>query len=162
MSKIILITGATAGIGRATAVHLARQGHHVIATGRKPAELAQVKQEAGATKLDTVMLDVTSLASIAAAATEVDKLTADHGLDVLVNNAGFGVLGPTRVRKRRGLVSSWSPRVLGAGEVCTMMSRRPRCARRWRNGIAESHNAGTTAEPGRARKMPRHFSRITL
>src|SRR5690242_12179211 len=95
MSKIVLITGATAGIGRTTAVHLAREGHHVIATGRKPAELAKLKAEAGASKLDTVMLDVTSAASIAAAVVEVEQLTSGHGLDVLVNNAGFGVLGPT-------------------------------------------------------------------
>jgi short-subunit dehydrogenase len=94
-SKIVLITGATAGIGRMTALHLAKQGHHVIASGRKVAELAKLKTEAGTTKLDTLVLDVTSPASIAAAVAEVDKLTAGHGLDVLVNNAGFGVLGPT-------------------------------------------------------------------
>ncbi len=94
-SKIVLVTGATAGIGRMTALHLAQQGHHVIATGRKPAELAKVKQEAGAAKLDTLLLDVTSNASIEAAVLEVDRLTGGKGLDVLVNNAGFGVLGPT-------------------------------------------------------------------
>ena len=37
---------STAGIGRTTALYLANLGHHVIATGRKPAELAKVKQEA--------------------------------------------------------------------------------------------------------------------
>jgi short-subunit dehydrogenase len=94
-SKIVLITGATAGIGRMTALHLAKLGHHVIATGRKPAELARVKQEAGAAKLDTLILDVTSQTSIDAAVAEVARLTNGHGLDVLVNNAGFGVLGPT-------------------------------------------------------------------
>jgi NAD(P)-dependent dehydrogenase (short-subunit alcohol dehydrogenase family) len=99
MSKIVLITGSTAGIGRTTALFLASAGHHVIATGRKPAELAKVKQEAGAGtnagKIDTLVLDVTSQASIAAAVLEVDRLTGGRGLDVLVNNAGFGVLGPT-------------------------------------------------------------------
>jgi NAD(P)-dependent dehydrogenase (short-subunit alcohol dehydrogenase family) len=105
MSKIVLITGATAGIGRTTALHLARQGHHVIATGRKPAELAKMKEElassggaspgASTGKLDTLLLDVTSAASIESAVAEVDKLTGGHGLDVLVNNAGFGILGPT-------------------------------------------------------------------
>src|SRR5437764_1794334 len=94
-SKIVLITGATAGIGRTTALHLAGLGHHVIATGRKPAELAKVKTDAGLSKLDTVVLDVTSAASITAAVAEVDKLTAGRGVDVLVNNAGFGVLGST-------------------------------------------------------------------
>ena len=96
-SKIVLVTGATAGIGRMSALHLARQGHHVIATGRKLAELAKLAAEAAAEnlKVDTVPLDVTSDDSIRAAVVAVDKLTANHGLDVLVNNAGFGVLGPT-------------------------------------------------------------------
>ncbi len=94
-SKIVLITGATAGIGRMTALHLAKQGHHVIATGRKTAELAQLKAEAGALKLDTLALDVTSASSIASAVSAVAALTGGKGLDVLVNNAGFGVLGAT-------------------------------------------------------------------
>ena len=93
--KTVLITGATAGIGRTSALHLAREGHRVIATGRKPAELAKLKQEAGALPLDTLALDVTSPESIAAAVSAVDQLTAGRGIDVLVNNAGFGVLGPT-------------------------------------------------------------------
>ena len=94
-SKIVLVTGATAGIGRMSALHLARQGHHVIASGRKVAELAKLKSEAAGFKLDTLVLDVTSEASIANAVAEVDAITNGHGLDVLVNNAGFGVLGPT-------------------------------------------------------------------
>ena len=104
-SKIVLITGATAGIGRMTALHLAKLGHHVIASGRKPDELAKLRAEASvelstlppdrAGRLDTLLLDVTSLASIAAAAADIDQMTNGRGLDVLVNNAGFGVLGPT-------------------------------------------------------------------
>jgi NAD(P)-dependent dehydrogenase (short-subunit alcohol dehydrogenase family) len=96
-SKTVLVTGATAGIGRTTALHLARQGHHVIASGRKVVELAKLKAEAIETglKLDTLVLDVTSITSIADAVSEVSRLTGGCGLDVLVNNAGFGVLGPT-------------------------------------------------------------------
>lgn len=102
-SKTVLITGATAGIGRMTALHLAKLGHRVIATGRKPSELATLRAEASAElatlgnagSLETLLLDVTSLASIAAAVQEVEQLTSGRGLDVLVNNAGFGVLGPT-------------------------------------------------------------------
>ena len=94
-SKTVLITGATAGIGRMTALHLAKAGHHVIASGRKVAELAKLKEESTGLKLDTVMLDVTSAESIAAAVTAVALLTNGNGPDVLVNNAGFGVLGPT-------------------------------------------------------------------
>ncbi|HVK89039.1 MAG TPA: SDR family NAD(P)-dependent oxidoreductase [Kofleriaceae bacterium] len=88
-------TGATAGIGRMTALHLAKRGHRVIATGRKSAELAKLKTEAGDLPLDTLQLDVTSAASIASAVQAIDALTAGRGIDLLVNNAGFGVLGPT-------------------------------------------------------------------
>jgi len=97
MSKIILITGATAGIGRFTALHLAKLGHHVIASGRKLDELAKLEAEARVAnvRLDTVALDVTSATSIAAAVAAVDTLTDGKGPDVLVNNAGFGILGPT-------------------------------------------------------------------
>src|SRR5258707_1007620 len=52
-SKFVLITGATAGIGRTTALHLAKEGHHVIASGRKVAELEKLKAEAIGT-LDTI------------------------------------------------------------------------------------------------------------
>ena len=94
-SKTVLITGATSGIGRMTALHLARLGHHVIASGRKANELAKLREEAKGLKLDTVLLDVTSTSSIAAALNEVGQLTDGEGPDVLVNNAGFGTLGPT-------------------------------------------------------------------
>lgn len=97
-SKTILITGATAGIGRATALYLVQRGHHVIATGRRVQELEKLEGEAaraGTGTLETLVLDVTSPSSIAAAVQEVDARTGGRGVDVLVNNAGFGVLGPT-------------------------------------------------------------------
>ena len=95
--KTVFITGATAGIGRTTALHLAQLGHHVIASGRKATELAKLADEAKRLPgtLVTVELHVTRPESIAAAVAIVAKLTADRGPDVLINNAGFGVLGPT-------------------------------------------------------------------
>jgi short-subunit dehydrogenase len=90
----ILITGATTGIGRHAALHLAKKGHPVIATGRKAEPLATLKAEATGTRLETLLLDVTDAKSVAAAAVEVDKLTAGRGLDALVNNAGYGLPGP--------------------------------------------------------------------
>jgi NAD(P)-dependent dehydrogenase (short-subunit alcohol dehydrogenase family) len=88
--KIILVTGATAGIGKATALHLHAAGHQVIATGRNEKALTELR----AAGLDAVALDVTSETSIAAAKDAVDRLTNGHGLDVLVNNAGYGLFGP--------------------------------------------------------------------
>ena len=45
MSKIAFVTGATSGIGRATALELARQGYRIIATGRRADRLEELKQE---------------------------------------------------------------------------------------------------------------------
>jgi NAD(P)-dependent dehydrogenase (short-subunit alcohol dehydrogenase family) len=93
--KSVLVTGASAGIGRATAVALARAGAKIIATGRRTAELDALRAAAPAgSRLDTAVLDVTSAASITQAVAEVERLTGGHGVDVLVNNAGFGLVGP--------------------------------------------------------------------
>lgn len=95
-SQIILITGATSGIGRHAALYLAQRGHRVIATGRKEPLLAELRGEASAAglSLSTVALDVTRAEDIASAVTEVERLTEGHGVDVLVNNAGHGMLVP--------------------------------------------------------------------
>ncbi len=98
--KTILITGATAGIGRHAALELVRQGQHVIATGRREAALQTLADEARALakksggRLDVLRLDVTDAASVDNAVTEVDTLTGERGIDVLVNNAGYGQMGP--------------------------------------------------------------------
>jgi NAD(P)-dependent dehydrogenase (short-subunit alcohol dehydrogenase family) len=68
----------------------------VIATGRREEALATLVREAAGFrgKLDVLRLDVTSANDVAAAKVEVDRLTDGYGLDVLVNNAGFGQMGP--------------------------------------------------------------------
>lgn len=94
-AKTILITGATSGIGRTAALHLARRGFHVLATGRRRAALDELADEvAGSGRLDPIALDVTDDTSIAAAVAEADRLTGGRGVDVLINNAGFGVAAP--------------------------------------------------------------------
>jgi len=92
----ILITGATAGIGRDAAIYLARKGHQVFATGRNETALAELQSEADAEglRLDAFRLDVTDSDSIASAVERVDQATGAHGLDALVNNAGYGLLAP--------------------------------------------------------------------
>lgn len=95
-SKTIVITGATAGIGRHAALHLAARGHHVIATGRRDNALQELAQQAAelAGRLDVVRLDVTDGASIRAAQVEVEQLVGERGVDVLINNAGYGQGAP--------------------------------------------------------------------
>lgn len=89
--KTILITGATSGIGRVSAILLAARGHRVIATGRNAEALDEL---AAGAHVDTVVLHVDDPESIAQAAARVHELTAGRGIDVLVNNAGFGVIAP--------------------------------------------------------------------
>lgn len=93
MSSIILVTGATSGIGRETALHLAREGHTVFATGRRVDALDALTEEASGLTLHALRLDVCDPDSIANAVHQVDALTDGHGLDVLVNNAGYGQAG---------------------------------------------------------------------
>ncbi|MEV4534137.1 SDR family oxidoreductase [Asanoa sp. NPDC049518] len=86
--KIVLITGASSGIGAATARRLAADGHHVVLGARRVDRLADLVAElrAAGGSAEAKELDVTSLASMRAF---VDAAHDRHGrVDVLVNNAG--------------------------------------------------------------------------
>jgi len=85
MSKTILITGATDGIGLLTAKMLADQGHAVLLHGRSADRLAAAKAAVGG-DAKTYQADLSSLDETAALA---QQILADHAqLDVLINNAG--------------------------------------------------------------------------
>ena len=87
-----LVTGASTGIGRATALRLDAAGWRVFAGVRKE-EDATALREAGSERLLPLILDVTDSGQIAAAAARVEA-EAGGGLDGLVNNAGVAVPGP--------------------------------------------------------------------
>jgi len=118
--KIILITGATAGIGRHAALELVRQGQHVIATGRREHALAALLEEAkalGTGKLETLRLDVCDEAAVKAAAAEVLARTGGRGIDVLVNNAGYGQMGPLEEVSDADLRKQYDTNVFGLMNV---------------------------------------------
>jgi short-subunit dehydrogenase len=107
----ILITGATSGIGHHAALHLASKGHKVIATGRNERALEELKK--AEPRIETLALDVTDKASIARAREFVLALTAGDGLDVLVNNAGYGTLGPTELITDEDMRAQYEVNVFG-------------------------------------------------
>lgn len=91
--RAVLITGASTGIGRATALHLDAAGWRVFAGVRREEDAASLR-DAGSDRLVPLMLDVTDAEQIAAAAERIGEAVGDSGLDGLVNNAGIGVMGP--------------------------------------------------------------------
>ncbi|MFJ5265057.1 SDR family oxidoreductase [Streptomyces sp. NPDC088387] len=93
-SKIILVTGASSGIGAATAKALAAAGHHVVLGARRVDRLADVTDtiKAAGGSAEYAELDVTSLDSVKAFLRAAHER---HGrIDVLVNNAGVMPLSP--------------------------------------------------------------------
>lgn len=81
-NKTALVTGASSGIGEATALRLSSAGYKVYGTSRRGAK-------AGQRPFQMLALDVTSDASVEAAVSELIRL--EGRIDLLVNNAGFGV-----------------------------------------------------------------------
>ncbi len=94
MSKVILLTGASSGIGEATARLLAKQGHHLVIGARRTERLealAQVIRSEGGS-VEYRALDVTQREDVQAFADAALKL---HGrIDVIINNAGVMPLSP--------------------------------------------------------------------
>jgi NAD(P)-dependent dehydrogenase (short-subunit alcohol dehydrogenase family) len=109
---VILVTGAASGIGRAAALRLAGAGHRVLAGDRRPDPLAELA-DAAAGRLEPLPLDVADADSVEAVRAEVERRTGGHGLDVLVNNAGYALPGPLEALSEADLRAQFDTNVFG-------------------------------------------------
>lgn len=105
--RVVLVTGASSGIGRAIAVHLAAKGHRVFGTSRQAVDVPGV---------ETIAMDVRDEASVTACVARV--LNAAGRLDAVVNNAGVALMGAvedTRIDEAKALFET---NFFGALRVC--------------------------------------------
>ena len=113
--QAIVVTGASTGIGKATALHLDKLGFRVFAGVRKEADAQALGKEASS-KLRPIFLDVTDGDSIAAAMDTVTNET-DGVLYGLVNNAGLSLNGPLELVPTSDIKQLMDVNVLGLLEV---------------------------------------------
>ena len=106
-APVVLITGCTSGIGEALARAYHARGCRTVATARQPERLAAL----AALGIATLRLDVTDAASITAAVSEAEARFGQ--IDLLVNNAGIPVMGPTAEVPLDTLRLQWETNVTG-------------------------------------------------
>jgi NAD(P)-dependent dehydrogenase (short-subunit alcohol dehydrogenase family) len=121
---LALITGASTGIGRATALRLASNGWTVLAGVRSASAGESLEAEAAGGKVAAIGLDVVDAQQVAGAA----ELVAHHagasvsgGLDALVNNAGIGIGGPLELIPAEDLQRQFDVNVFGQIAVTQAM-----------------------------------------
>jgi NAD(P)-dependent dehydrogenase (short-subunit alcohol dehydrogenase family) len=116
VTKSILVTGASTGIGRAASIALLADGFEVFAAVRSDqaaAELRNLAPTGTSGRLVTLELDVTNADQIRAAVTKIDAAVGDRGLWGLFNNAGITVNGPLETLAIDGLRRQLEVNVIG-------------------------------------------------
>ena len=128
MAQIALVTGASRGIGKATAVRLAQLGYHVIAQHRAEnpdfSEVEAAASERGV-KVTPVQADFSDPQSVSALLTHVKDVLGGDTLDVAVLNAGVGTQGTFQELNGEALrsllqINTVAPYELAAGLVPLM------------------------------------------
>jgi 3-hydroxy acid dehydrogenase / malonic semialdehyde reductase len=122
--KAVLVTGASAGIGRATVVALAQAGAKVIATGRRRMELDNLARECSAGAIETIAGDLND-------ARFVDDLAGKAGdVDILVNNAGILKYAPLMDMTDADVDAMFRTNVLSAFRIAHVVARSMMARRR--------------------------------
>jgi len=101
--KTCVVTGANSGIGKETALALARRSAHVVLVCRNgskgEAAMEEIRRESGSSQLDLLIADMSSLGSVRALASEIERRY--RRIDVLINNAGAAL--PKRTLSSEGI-----------------------------------------------------------
>ena len=112
MSKTILITGASSGIGKATAIHFQQQGWNVIATMRTP------DKESELSKLENIQLERLDVLDVESIDQAIKNGISRFGkIDAIVNNAGYGAYGPLEIFPRENIIRQFNTNVIGLMDV---------------------------------------------
>ncbi|MDQ2745193.1 MAG: SDR family oxidoreductase [Chloroflexota bacterium] len=95
-NRVVAVTGASRGIGRASAGYLAQAGYRVFALARSEEDLRVLSAEAArrGQRIEPIRLDIADDESRQSAVAAIMQATDGYGVDALVNNAGFGQFGP--------------------------------------------------------------------
>lgn len=113
--KVILLTGASSGIGYDTAEALARQGHKVYAAARR-VELMDPLAKSGVVPLK---MDVTNEQSMQQAVQTI--LHNEHRIDVLINNAGYGFFGAVENVPMQDARNQLEVNIFGLARLCQLV-----------------------------------------
>ena len=105
MVQVVLVTGASSGIGKSIATHLHSLGYRIYGTSRSPKKYTQNFP------FPLLELDVTKPESIAQFISEINKKEA--GVDVLINNAGIGIMGPLEETSIKALRNNFETNFFG-------------------------------------------------
>lgn len=114
-SKVILLTGASSGIGYDTAVALAQQGHKVYAAARRVERMEPLRQYG----IVPLKMDVTDEASMKAGVKTL--LDAEGRIDVLINNAGYGYFGAVENVPMDDARNQLEVNVFGLARLCQLV-----------------------------------------
>ena len=116
LTKSILITGCSSGIGYSTATELKKRGHYVIATARKTEDVTRLTQEG----FTTIQLDLADSQSIQHAVSQAIELT-NGKIDALFNNGAFGQPGAVEDLTRDVLRYQFETNLFGTHELTNLL-----------------------------------------
>ena len=106
--KVVLITGTSSGMGRATVVYLAAQGYLVYAGSRTPQKLFDIQSK----NIRPILLDITDMQSIDKALLYLPKI------DILINNAGYGLVSTVEDVSEEEMFAQFNVNVFGVMRMC--------------------------------------------